>query len=251
MSSVAQRKMTPNEAVENAARELVSVRHWGDRSFVSLPLTAPDGGPATVRVTPIHGGFRVDDAEFAYQDLERIGLERSFAKTAGTAAVAFQVTVNKRMICVDVTAEQLERAISDVGAASWSIVSRVHERLAEIDEAEVEDVLRPRLEHIFGAPKVEAADAKIVGSSSNEWPVSAIVHNGGKTVVFQAVGEHANSVYRTSSAFHDLALLPDPPTLVSVVKDRSSLGAKLNILAQAGKVIQSDQSDEVYLRAAA
>jgi hypothetical protein len=65
------------------------------------------------------------------------------------------------------------------------------------------------------------------------------------------VGAHANSVYRTSAAFHDLAELPSPPRLVAVVKDKHALGPKLMLLSQAGRVIESGQSDDVYQRAAA
>jgi hypothetical protein len=70
-------------------------------------------------------------------------------------------------------------------------------------------------------------------------------------IVFQAVGNHPYSVYKASTAFHDLNELPSPPRCVSVVKDLEAMGVNLNVLAQAGRVIQGDQSDAVYLEAAA
>jgi hypothetical protein len=90
-----------------------------------------------------------------------------------------------------------------------------------------------------------------VGSSTTEWKFSAILHVEGKMAIFQAVGDHANSIYRVSAAFHDLMQHPEPPTLISVVRNRAGLGAKFGILAQAGRVIEEDQSDAVFFRAAA
>ena len=81
--------------------------------------------------------------------------------------------------------------------------------------------------------------------------MSAIVCLSGKSAVFQAVSERAGSVYRTSAAFHDLALLEHPPTLVAVVQSKAALGTKLGLLAQAGRVIEQGQSDDVFRRAAA
>ena len=233
-----------------AVTDLVRVRSRGDSTYVSLPLIGPDGSSVTVRITPAESGFRVDDAGFAYHDLERVGAERSFGRTASSIAEIYGLEVTKRSFIAQVSADELFRAICDVGMASWSTIDRVYERINSQDEAEIEEYLRPRLEGIFGASKVEVSNT-ITGSSANEWPVSAIVRIDGHIAVFQAVGEHANSVYRTSTAFHDLAALPKPPTLISVVKDKNKMGKKLSILAQAGRIIQGDQPDNAYIKAAA
>jgi hypothetical protein len=58
-------------------------------------------------------------------------------------------------------------------------------------------------------------------------------------------------LFKTSAAFHDLGLPEKPPNLVSVVRSKLALGSKFNILAQAGKVIEKEQADEVYWQAAA
>jgi hypothetical protein len=250
MVDFARKTLDRDSAVKAAIDDLIQVRSWGDSTYISLPLIAPDGSSITVRVTPAEGGFRVDDAGFAYHDLERIGAERSFGRTASSIAETYGLEVTKRSFLAQASGEELFRAICDVGMASWSTIDRVYERINAQDEADIEEFLKPRLESIFGAAKVESENA-IVGSSANEWPVSAIVHIDGRIAVFQAVGEHANSVYRTSTAFHDLAALPKPPTLISVVKDKTKMGKKISILAQAGRVIQGDQPDNAYKRAAA
>jgi hypothetical protein len=78
-----------------------------------------------------------------------------------------------------------------------------------------------------------------------------LLHTESGLAVFQAVGNHANSIYRASTAFHDLSELPNPPIRIAVVKDKAALGAKLNMLAQAGRVIEDEQPDDVYVRAVA
>ncbi|OQW48388.1 MAG: hypothetical protein A4S16_01645 [Proteobacteria bacterium SG_bin6] len=227
----------------------MTVKHWGDSSFVSFPIYYPSGAAVTVRVIPGPSGFRVDDAGFAYREIEAIGFERSFATAADKARAKEGVEKDRRSLYVTADWEQLSRALSDVAMASWDVADRVFGKIAEQEQHDIEDYLRERLAHVFGS-RLEDRHT-IVGSSSNPWEVSAIVSEGRDQVVFQAVSSHANSVYRASTAFHDIAALPNPPKLVAVVKDKAALGTKLSILGQAGRVIQSDQSDDVYLRAAA
>lgn len=237
-------------AAEAAVRELTSIKSWGDASYITLPLIYPSGSFVIARVTQARGGFRVDDGGFAYRELESVGAERSFSRTAEKIIMTDDVMKSGRVIFVEVPEEGLVRAICDVAAASKRVADKIFSRLSETDEAEIEDYLRQRLETIFGVGHVEDG-RKIVGSSANEWDVSAIVNDKGRTIVFQAVANHAYSVYRASTAFHDLLELPSAPRLISVVKDKAILGPKLGILAQASRVIQSDQPDFDYRRAAA
>lgn len=69
-----------SEVAERAAAELVRVSHWGQCSYVTLPLMMPSGTAATVRISASDGGYRVDDGGFAFRELEAIGAERSFPK---------------------------------------------------------------------------------------------------------------------------------------------------------------------------
>ncbi|WP_133243824.1 hypothetical protein [Sphingomonas pokkalii] len=239
-----------NDAVERAVGEMLRVQHWGTQTFVSTPIFYPSGSPVTVRVSPAEGGFRIDDGGFAYRELESVGFERSFASAADKARQSESLDRDRRCLFTYADAEQLSRAISDVALASWNVADRVFKRIADQEERDIEEYLRGRLVSIFGASNLEDRQT-ISGSSTNPWDVSAIIQIDGHEVVFQAVSDHANSVYRTSTAFHDLAALPHAPKLISVVKDKASMGRKLIMLSQAGRVIQSDQADVDYLKAAA
>jgi hypothetical protein len=229
---------------------LVRAQQWGEAYFVNLPLIYPSGSFVTARVSRTAQGFRVDDAGFAYREMEAVGAERSFGRVATKVAGAADVETNRRAFYTDASADELQRAICDVAIASWNAADKVFAKVAEQEETEIAEHLRQRLAKIFGSSKLEDVHS-ITGPSTSNWDVSAILHVDGSLAVFQAVSNHANSVYRTSAAFHDLAALPTPPRLISVVSDKQALGSKLMILSQAGRVIEADQGDEVYLRAAA
>jgi hypothetical protein len=238
------------DAAERAASELVRVSHWGDSSYINLPMFMPGGSPATVRVTGGDNSFRVDDGGFAYREAEAIGGERSFSRAAVRFAQAEGLTVGKRAISTMATADELQRAICDVGAASYSTAHDIYQRIADEGLDEIQDYLRERLETVFQGARIES-EQTLKGASTHDWTVSNVIYLAERTVVFQAVGNHAYSIYRASTAFHDLGELPAPPQCVAVVKDLHALGANLNVLAQAGRVIQGDQTDDAYRRAAA
>lgn len=237
-------------AVEAAARGMVAVRHWGDVSFVSLPLFGPDNSPVTVRVTRDMTGFRVDDAGATHRELDRFGMGRSFSSTAPRVAARDDLSVIDKVIVGYADENDLERAIADVGLAAWSVADRVYAGVEDAGEEHLEDSLRERLVRVFGASSLDERQ-KISGSSSTEWEVAAVLRVEDHLAVFQAVSDHANSIYRASAAFHDLAALPIAPSLVAVVKSKEDLGSKLGILSQVARVIEEDQSDDVFRRAVA
>jgi hypothetical protein len=237
-------------AVEAAAEDLVRVRKWGDSVYVNLPLVFPGGSFATVRVSPAPGGYRIDDGGFAFRELESIGAERSFWRTAAKIAEREHLETNRRVIFCTADENDLQRAICDVAAASHAIAEQVYRKAAEQDEGEIEDYLHQRLIDIFGEDRLADVNS-IRGSSTTDWEVSAILRADGHVAVFQAVAQNANSIYRATTAFHDLLELPNRPRLVAVVKDKAALGPKLSLLSQAARVIEQDQPNEDYLRAAA
>lgn len=237
-------------AAEQAARGLVTVRNWGAGSYINMPLIYPDGSHVTVKLEMVKAGTRVSDGGFAYRVLEAVGAHRSFAGSARSAASGEELNVDRRMIFVDVPPEGISRAICDVAAASWATVDRVFSRLAEQDADELDELLRARLSEIFPGRLTDVREVR--GSSTTDWHVSAVVNGERGSVVFQAVSAHPNSINKASVSFLDLAGLETPPSLVAVVPSKAELGPRLSLLSQAGgRVIETDQSEEAYRRAAA
>ncbi len=241
---------TVAKAVKDAVADLMRVSAWGDFAYVNLPVFMPSGAPATVRVRATPDGFEIDDGGYAYRELESVGAERSFPKEAAKAAGEEELETDRRRIFVKIPRGELTRAICDVGLASRNVAANVYSRIADEDVSEIEDYLRDRLSEVFAGSRIESNE-RLKGASTKGWEMSAVVHHPSGLLVFQAVATQANSVNRASTAFHDLAELPNPPTRVAVVKDKGALGPNLNILSQAGRVIQSDQPNADYLQAAA
>jgi len=237
-----------SELSAQIAPSLVSWRDWADASFITLPIVYPSGSFVTVRLTYAPGGIRVSDSGFAFREAESFGAGRSFPNTARAIAEDFDIIVGKRAIYTDVPLEYIERAIFDVSAASHAVAERIVSNVAHDGEAAISDALHVKLDRIF--PKAVEHEGKVSGSSSTEWEVSAVAKVDGRTAVFQAVTNYPVAVFRTSTAFHDIAALDNPPSLVSVISSKSDMGKNYSILAQAGRVIEVGQDDETFLRAA-
>ena len=239
-----------SDPIEDALKELVSTQRSRETVFINLPMFFPSGSAATVAVSKTRDGYRVSDHGFAYRELEAIGAERSFSRTAGAFMEAASVEKDRRQIFVIVPSDEIGRAISDVGTASWRVVNKVYDDRREAeDEIILEDDLTAKLISLFGEPRVKVGQ-KPRGSSGTEWNVSAIVETDDKKVIFQAVSSHAGSVYRANSAFHDLASIKNAPRLVAVVNSFEALGSRLGVLAQAGKVIEKSETPDAFIRAA-
>src|SRR3546814_12392538 len=88
------------------------------------------------------------------------------------------------------------RAVCDVSTASWRVVDEIYRRLNGREEAEIQEHLRERLVSVFGQQSVKY-EHKIVGASSNEWDVSAIVQTDPQIAVFQSDGNHPHTIYRS------------------------------------------------------
>lgn len=235
---------------DDAAHRLLSVHRWSDACFINLPLVFPGGGSVTVKLDQVRGGVRVSDGGFAFREIECIGCERSFPRTARGFAESRDLQVDRRTVFVDVPEDQVASAICDVAITSWQIVDRVFSWADEREEEEIADYLRERLVTVFG-PQGVSDERTIKGHSSSDWEVAAIVQMPDHLAAFAAVSPHANSIFRTSTAFHDIACLDNPPRLVSVVQSINDLGPKLDLLSQAGRVIEGTQPDEAYVKAAA
>lgn len=236
------------ELTNNLTKGMVTARHWHDASFINMPMVYPSGSRVTVRLSYAKGGIKVSDSGFAYREADFFGAGRSFGQTASSVAELYKIEAGKRSLFVDVPSHDLQRALFDVSAASHLTAQRIASRVAEDTEATLSEALVGRLNTLFHDDV--KYEGKITGSSSTEWEVSAIATLDGHRAVFQAVSKYPSSIYKASTAFHDLANLDNPPTLISVVANRFELGSSLSLLSQAGHVIEVGQPDDVFLKAA-
>jgi len=251
MADAALKFLTVKEVAESAAAALLSVRHWSDSSFITLPLIYPSGASVTVKLSPVKDGLRVSDGGLAYREIERFGAQRSFPQVVRKHIEGRELSADRRSVYADVPPHEVEATICDVGITSLQVAEQIVAKAAEVHAEDIADALEQRLVEVFGVDQVKS-NVEIVGSSSTSWKVSAINRMEGCLAVFQAVSVTPMSIFRTSAAFHDLALLDQPPNLIAVVESKEKLGAKnLGILHQAGRVIEFRDSIETYRLAAA
>jgi hypothetical protein len=251
MHDVIENRKRVSNMLKNMVDDFVTMRSSGDAHFISMPIFYPDNTPVTIKIEPMTSSslYFVSDGGFGFHEVESIGYENSFTKTAKKYAEEYDLEVEKGIIFSKVEEAYLYRTICDIAKISWQTVSKIYKN-AEKDEVIFEQELRARLFKIFGSEKV-SQEHVIMGSSSVDWNVTGIVNVNGHLAVFLAVSEHSASINKASAAFHDIAALEDnPPILISVVKDKKALGKKLALLSHTSKVIDEGQSDDVFKRAA-
>lgn len=231
------------------APRLVTAGKWSDATFINMPMVYPSGAFVTVRLSHTKGGIRVSDSGFAYREAESFGMGRSFSRTAQSISKLYEVEVGSRAIFVDVPVNEVERAILDVSAASHATAERIVEKADDEGEIEISELLLARLDSVFQSQVHKGR--RIAGASSTEWEVTAVTKFENRSVVFQAVSNSPISVYKASTAFHDLSALEKGPECVAVVQSKAEMGANVRILNQAGRVIEIGQPDEVFRRAVA
>lgn len=237
-------------AIEMTVNGLVRSTKIGLSYYVNLPMIYPDGSFVTVRIdrSP-RGAIRVSDAGFAFREADEMGYARSFTRTANAIAETVGVKVEDKTIVSEATILSLDRAICDVAETSWRVAAAFGDKFDEEEDFALMDELSARLKLVFGQDHVSDRP-DIVGSSTVVWQVTAVVSLNEHRTVFQAVANHANSLYRTSTAFKDIAATEYPPRLVAVVRNKSAFGAKISLLSP-GRVIEETQPDDLYRRAAA
>lgn len=241
-------RVITSELADRIASDLVRVKHTGISSYINLPLVYPSGSNVTVKIDAVEQGVRVSDAGFCFREIERLGGERSFKRTANTFAHEAQVEVGNRTVFVDVPPEQAASAVSDVGLVSWRTAEKICTRLLSDNEDEVADILRQRLDAVFGHNRVKSGK-EIAGSSSWKWKVSAIVNTGDSFAIFQAISPSGQSINKASTAFFDFAGLDAPPKMIGVVADKKSFGPRLGIISRVGAMIlEAGETNESYRR---
>ncbi|HEX7823026.1 MAG TPA: hypothetical protein VF463_20695 [Sphingobium sp.] len=244
-------KNDPREKIIAAAlRSLVTRVQGSNEDVITLPIFHPSGAAASVTISRGPSRFKVSDGGQAYREVEMVGAEHLFSRNAAKCAEAFGVSLAGKLIVGEASGETLAGHIADVAAASVQVSSRIVERVAARSEAALEDRLYCRLAGLFGESHV-VAGAEVEGASSHKWHISALVHVGGKDLIFEAVSNHHSSVYSSATMFHDLALLDRRPKPIAVVESKQAMGAYIGMLSQVASVIESDAPDIMIKRLAA
>jgi len=239
--------------LEGVARELVAVEQTNAGHFVKTPLIYPGGSSVVVQVGDTGNQFIVSDYGMGADEAELMGITHAtFAKFAHAIADATGTRFdNHSFFVMEATREELPGAIVAVANASQAAVTHAVFKLADKSE-QTDALLFARLETVFrprGANVIR--QAKVVGFSTTPWRVDALVRSHGKLTIFEAVSKHPNSINAAATKFFDIARTEDAPARFAVVHNKRELGTYLNVLSQAGNVIEDSMPDEAIAALAA
>jgi hypothetical protein len=240
-------------AVEKAARELVSVQHRQQASFVVVPSLYPSGASAVVKIERRGHGFFVSDFSFAFHEAQQSGGSHIFARQARGVAERAGVSFDGQSFQVDgIDADALASVISAVSSVSVEAANIVDHRISEQKFADAAERLYGRLVSLFPADAVKR-DVEVTGASNTKWhfATSVMSEKGRPVTLFEPVTNHHNSVANASMKFRDIGLLENAPGRVSVVHNKKALGTYLSILAQTSSVVEDTVSNAALLKLAA
>lgn len=122
-------------------------------------------------------------------------------------------------------------------------------RAAERKYEEENDLLYKRLVAVFPKPSVQR-NVEFVGASTHKWRIAALVDLKARAALFETVSHHTNSVVAAAAAFHDIARLENPPRRIAVVKNKDQFGNLINVLSQAGSIMELEAPQDTIRRLA-
>lgn len=240
------------ELIETVAKELIATEHDPTGSFIRTPLVYPSGSLVVVRVhRAADTRFFVSDWGLGYQEAELSGSAPFYTRHANAIATKAGVGFDNRAFFVmEASREQLAGAVVTIANCSQEATIRAGDSLAEKTFEDSKERLYERLIHVFhkearASPKVVVKNAKIIGQSSTEWQIAAIVHLPGvRPTIFEPVTKHHNSVASAAMKFNDIARLGrDAPARVAMVHNKKEFGTLLGVLSQAANVVDDNATD--------
>jgi hypothetical protein len=236
--------------VETIAKEIVTVEHFGSGSIIKTPIIYPSGASTVVQITQHGDRFFVTDMGLGHQEAEMIGASTLYVNSAKSLAQHYGILFdNHAFFVAEASREQLAGAVTVVANCSSEAAALAAYRAAERKFEEDTDVLYRKLTLVFSKSEVER-DVEFAGSSTHRWRIATIVHHGSRIALFEPVSKHPVSVVTTAAKFHDIARLDNPPGRISVVKKKDEFGNLINVLAQAGDVIDFEAPKETLLKLA-
>jgi hypothetical protein len=236
---------------EAVARQLVSVEYVRGSSIVSVPLLYPSGAGAVVKISQHADRYFVSDLGYGYQEAEMLGALRSFTTHARNLADHYGVHFdNQAFFVAQANRDSLKSIITIVANCSVEAASVAALKSAERRYSDDTELLYERLIRVFPREKV-AKNVHLIGSSSHDWPIAALVSTGETPTIFEPVTNHHASVVNASAKFHDFARLEKPPHRVAVVKKLEDMDSYLTLLSQAATVISYDADNQALVKLAA
>ncbi len=236
--------------VDEVARAIVSTEHFGSGSLIKVPLMYPSGSGVVVQITQHQDRFFVTDMGFGHQEADMIGAGLLYTNSAKGLAEHYGIRFdNQAFFVAEASRDQLAGATTVVANCSAEAAALATYRAAERRYEEDNDVLYRKLVTVFPKTAVER-DVDFIGSSTHKWKIATIVKRQDNIVLFEPVTKNTTSVVTAAAKFHDIARLENPPRRIAVVRNKDEFGNLINILTQAGTVMDFEASKDTVLKLA-
>ena len=236
--------------VDAVAKEIVSTEHFRNGSIIRTPLIYPSGAAVVVQITQHRERFFVTDMGLGSQEADMFGGSNYYNKSAAALAEHYGIRFdNQAFFVAEAAHEQLAGATTLVANCSSEATAIAAYRAADRVFEEQADILYKRLVKVFPKTEVER-NVEFVGSSTHKWKVATIVNHKSHIALFEPVSRNHLSVVSTAAKFHDIARLDNAPNRISVVDDKEAFGNFINVLSQAGSVIEFKSPDDTLVKVA-
>ena len=242
-----------SQAVEEAARRLVSFSHGNDGSVVSTSALYPSGAPVRVRAAFDGATCFVNDMGFASHEADLAGAtHRQFVNQAKIVSEQSGVSFdNHSFFAIQVPIDRLLGAVKVVAAASQRAAILTEAHISEQAKRNDKEILVQKLVSVFGRAKVDE-EVDIVGASGHTWQIAGVVRDS-RVIAFDCATPAAPSIYSTHAKFADIRRLEDNTGGVITVPQMQAFKSDyLSLLRQvANDVIEIDAPNASYEKIAA
>jgi hypothetical protein len=236
--------------VDAVAQQIVSTEHFRAGSIIRTPLVYPSGASVVVQITEHADRFFVSDMGIGSQEADMFGAANYYNKSAAALADHYGIRFdNQSFFVAEASREQLAGATTLVANCSCEATAIAAYRSTDRVFEEQSEILYKRLVNVFPKSTVDR-NVEFVGSSTHKWKVATVVHHQSRIALFEPVSKNHLSVVSTAAKFHDIARLESPPNRISVVESKDTFGNFINVLSQAGSVVEFKSSNETLVRLA-
>jgi hypothetical protein len=233
--------------VDAVVRKLAVAEHYIGASLVYMPIFYPSGSSVVLQISGGGRGYVVTDRGGAYFEAESMGAIRSFRQEATKIVTEAAVSFDGREFSVEgVTNETLPAVIQAVTHYSQLAANITSMRVADKAREAAGTALYERLAGIF-TPQRVSKDVEIVCASQHPWSFDAMVSNGEKRVVFDAVGSSQQSVVWAVTKFGDLSRLERSYGRIAVVESNKAMGDMMGVISpNVSAIVEMRAPDQTF-----
>lgn len=223
--------------VDEAIRRLISAEHFQAGSLITMPVLYPSGSSVVLEITRQQNRCFVSDRGSGHQEAEMMGVLRGYTREAERIAVEAGVRFDGRdMFIAEVEFDNLAAAMEVVANCSQTAVAMCALRASEREVRDARELLFYRLQEVYPNREV-IRDATVMGASSHQWKMAAMVKSDARAAVFEAVVNNHISVVGAAAKFHDLARLEVSPRRIAVIAPKGGIGDFYGVISPAADVV--------------